>query len=60
MLHPSPHPTRVPREGGDPEQGQPAFGLPQVWAPAFAGDADEGDYHFKSASAPWVASLRSQ
>ncbi len=31
---------RVPREGGDPEQGQPALGAPQVWAPAFAGYAD--------------------
>jgi len=80
MLHPSPHPTRAPREGGDPEWSQPAVGLPQVWAPAFAGDADEGDlkpfypaslrgasrrrnpgdYHFKAASDPWVASLRSQ
>jgi hypothetical protein len=39
MLHPSPRP---PREGGDPERGQPDIGVPQVWAPAFAGDADEG------------------
>ena len=33
---------RVPREGGDPEQGQPTVGVSQVSAPACAGDADEG------------------
>jgi hypothetical protein len=43
MLHPSPHPTHVPREGGDPDEGQPVIGVPKVWAPAFAGDVDEED-----------------
>ena len=32
----------VPREGGDPDRGQPTVRASQVWAPAFAGDADEG------------------
>ncbi|MEY4251036.1 MAG: hypothetical protein RJA87_2669 [Pseudomonadota bacterium] len=36
--------TRLPREGGDPDQGQPTFGAPQVWAPAFAGDTDLKKY----------------
>ena len=52
MLHPSPRP---PREGGDPERGHSVLGVPKVWAPAFAGDADEG-----VGSAPWLASLGSQ
>jgi hypothetical protein len=43
MLHPSPHPSQVPREGGDPDEGQPVIGAPRVWAPAYAGDADEED-----------------
>ena len=33
---------RVPREGGDPEQGHLSVGVSKVWAPACAGDADEG------------------
>jgi hypothetical protein len=53
------HPTRVPREGGDPEQDQPAFGVPMVWAPAFAGDADEGDFKPLSPASLRGASRRS-
>ena len=41
MLHPSPYPSQVPREGGDPDEGQPVIGVLQVWTPACAGDADE-------------------
>ena len=33
----------LPREGGDPDQGQPAVGAPQVWVPACAGNTDVGD-----------------
>ena len=32
----------LPREGGDPDQGQPAVGAPQVWVPACAGNTDVG------------------
>ena len=33
---------RVPREGGNPDQGEPAVGTPQVWVPAFAGNTEVG------------------
>jgi len=34
---------RVPREGGDPDEGQPAVRSRNFWVPAFAGNTGFGD-----------------
>ena len=34
---------RVPREGGDPDEGQPAVWSRNFWVPAFAGNTGFGD-----------------